>query len=104
MADCHRGALGRRRRSDGPESVALAALLRDSDLKVAAAAAIASGSIGTPRDVETLWDEARKARKELLPALHEAILLGASGCASGVRRTRRGRLTGRSMPRPPIRW
>jgi hypothetical protein len=71
------GALGRRRRSDGPESVALAALLRDSDLKVAAAAAIASGSIGTPRDVETLWDEARKARKELLPALHEAILLGA---------------------------
>jgi len=71
------GALGRRRRSDGPESVALAALLRDSDLKVAAAAAMALGSIGTPRDVESLLDEARKARKELLPALHEAILVGA---------------------------
>jgi len=75
-------ALGRRR-SDGPESLALASLLRDPDLKVAAAAAMALGSIGRSADVAALQDEAGKARKELLPALHEAILLGAERLREG---------------------
>jgi HEAT repeat protein len=61
-------------RRDAKSTAALVALLTDGDKQVAAAAAAALGSIGTPEAAKALSDFAAKAPKELSLAVADARL------------------------------